>query len=190
VNFIVEFMTQILHRNWSVEHFRQACWLKRELLEFCRGEGLPTAGGKLDLTERVASYLETGRPANFAITVLPQRHGKMVDPLTPNTLIPEGCPCSQELRAFFEQELGAGFRFNRVIREYLWNNPGHTLGDAAQMWWNDRAQGQVRREIEPQFEYNRFVQAFHDQHPRASRAEAVEAWREERARRILAATTP
>lgn len=176
-------MTQILHREWSVENFRRAYWLKRDLLEFCRSERLSTVGGKLDLTERIAQYLESGRREDTRRPSPPQRQGKIAGSLMLSTVIPEGCRCSQDVRAFFEQELGTGFHFNRVMREYLWNNPGRTLGDAAQTWRTSREQGKVKREIEPQFEYNRFTRAFYEAHPNASRVEVIEAWKRERARR-------
>lgn len=36
-------------------------WLKEELVSFCRDNGLPASGGKQELTERIAAYLDTGR---------------------------------------------------------------------------------------------------------------------------------
>ena len=176
-------MTHLLHRDWAVENFRRAYWLKRDLLDFCRREHLATGGGKLDLTERIARYLEIGKCEEAPKSAIPQRQGKMAGPLLLTTLIPEGCRCSQDVRAFFEQELGSGFHFNQVMREYLWNNPGRTLGDAAQAWRAAREQGTIKREIAPQFEYNRFTRAFYEAHPGASRAEVIEAWKRERARR-------
>jgi len=182
-DFILDAMTPLLHRDCSVEHFRRAYWLKRDLLEFCRRERLSPAGGKLDLTERIARYLESGRREESPKPSPPQRQGKIAGPLLLTTIIPEGCRCSQDVRAFFEQELGAGFHFNQVMREYLWNNPGRTLGDAAQAWRAAREQRTIKREIAPQFEYNRFTRAFYEAHPGVSRAEVIEAWKRERARR-------
>ena len=49
-----------LSRTLSAEVFRQWYWLKEELVQFCRDNGLPVSGGKTELAERIASYLETG----------------------------------------------------------------------------------------------------------------------------------
>ena len=41
--------------------FRNYYYLKEELVAFCRQNGLPVSGGKLELTERIAHFLDTGR---------------------------------------------------------------------------------------------------------------------------------
>ena len=40
--------------------FRNYYYLKEELVEFCRENHLPTSGGKVELTERIAAFLNTG----------------------------------------------------------------------------------------------------------------------------------
>lgn len=39
---------------------REYYFLKEELVGFCRENGLPTTGGKLELTERIAVFLDSG----------------------------------------------------------------------------------------------------------------------------------
>lgn len=39
---------------------REYYFLKEELVCFCRENGLPTTGGKLELTERIAVFLDAG----------------------------------------------------------------------------------------------------------------------------------
>lgn len=41
--------------------FRNYYYLKEELIDFCRKNNLPTSGGKLDITERIACFLDTGK---------------------------------------------------------------------------------------------------------------------------------
>lgn len=40
--------------------FRSYYYLKKELVEFCRKNNISTSGGKLELTDRIAHYLDTG----------------------------------------------------------------------------------------------------------------------------------
>ena len=40
--------------------FKEYYYLKEELIEFCRKNNLQTTGGKIELTERIAKFLNTG----------------------------------------------------------------------------------------------------------------------------------
>ena len=40
--------------------FRSFYYLKEELTDFCRKNGLPATGGKIELTDRIACFLDTG----------------------------------------------------------------------------------------------------------------------------------
>lgn len=50
-----------LNRELKSAEFLEYYYLKEELVEFCRENGLPTSGGKQDLTERIACFLDTGK---------------------------------------------------------------------------------------------------------------------------------
>lgn len=49
-----------LDRKLDSKTFRDYYYLKEELVSFCRENGLPVSGGKIELTERIAVFLETG----------------------------------------------------------------------------------------------------------------------------------
>ena len=49
-----------LSKNLDPNTFRNFYYLKEELVAFCKKQGLPAGGGKLELTERIACYLSTG----------------------------------------------------------------------------------------------------------------------------------
>lgn len=153
--------------------FRAAYWLRAELAEFCRAAGLSAAGGKAELAERITRFLETGERTPPPPASPRPRSSKPSVPLTRETVIPPGMRCTQEVRAFFEREIGPGFRFDAVMREFLWNGAGRTLGDAVEAWSRPRT-GETA--IAPQFEYNRHVRAYFTAHPGATHREAVEAW--------------
>lgn len=46
--------------NLSSCTFREYYYLKEELVAFCRDHHLPTSGGKQELTERIACFLDSG----------------------------------------------------------------------------------------------------------------------------------
>ena len=50
-----------LDKSLDSKTFRSYYYLKEELTAFCRQNGLPVSGGKLELTERIACFLDTGR---------------------------------------------------------------------------------------------------------------------------------
>ena len=50
-----------LNRSLDAATFRNHYYLKEELVRFCRASGLPVTGGKAELTERIACFLE-GKP--------------------------------------------------------------------------------------------------------------------------------
>ena len=46
--------------NLDSKTFKEYYYLKEELVDFCRQNGLQTTGGKIDLTQRIAHFLDTG----------------------------------------------------------------------------------------------------------------------------------
>ena len=50
----------VLDKNLDSKKFRDFYYLKEELVDFCRKNGLPVSGGKLQITDRIACFLDTG----------------------------------------------------------------------------------------------------------------------------------
>lgn len=48
-----------LSRETDSATFRSYYYLKEELVDFCRQNGIPTSGGKIEITERIARFLDT-----------------------------------------------------------------------------------------------------------------------------------
>ena len=79
--------------------FREYYYLKEELIDFCRKNDLQTTGGKLELTERIVNFLDTGvKSYKTHIT----KKTKIVDDITLDTLIEENFVCSEKHRAFYK----------------------------------------------------------------------------------------
>lgn len=159
------------------EEFRRWYWLKTELMAFARQMGLRTDGAKEVLAGRIASALD-----GVAFTEPPRRTTggqQLSGPLTSSTIIPPGQRCSQVVRAWFSQELGAPYRFDAAMRTFFADADGtRTLGDAL-------AHHHATRDASPgpigsQFEYNHFTQAWHQANPDGTRSQLLDAWRQYR----------
>jgi hypothetical protein len=93
-------------------------------------------------------------------------------------VIPPGQRCSQELRVFFAQRVGRGFRFDAAMRDFIATGAGRTLGDAVEHWHATRSLPPPP--IGQQFELNRFLHDWHAANPGGGRTEAIAAWRAHR----------
>ena len=165
----------------SAADFTAYYWLKDELLDFCRQQGLSTAGPKIELTERITIFLDTGektRPTSKS-----RQQGKMPTQFTRDTVIGRGWRCSQALRAFFEQEIGPQFRFNGVMRDLIKSDGvGKSLQQAIDAWHLAQSQPRTEKKIAPQFEYNAHIREFMKQNSGTSLQDAIAAWKEKKAK--------
>lgn len=50
-----------LDRQMDSKRFLNYYYLKEELVEFCRKNGLPVSGAKTEITKRIAYFLDTGK---------------------------------------------------------------------------------------------------------------------------------
>ncbi|MDR0309814.1 MAG: SAP domain-containing protein, partial [Candidatus Methanoplasma sp.] len=108
------------------EDLRNNYYLKSELAEFCRSEGISAHGGKPELTERIAHYLDTGEESPPRI----KKRSRPPETLDIHTNIEYNITCSEKHREFFRTQIGEGFKFNTEFMKWLRDNPGKTYGDA------------------------------------------------------------
>lgn len=148
-------------------------WLKNELIEFARTLGVRTSGSKEDLTRRIAAHLD-GVDPDPEVT-RPTRRAQLGPHLSADSIIPVGQRCGQNLRAWFEGQVGPSFRFDQEMRDFFARTDGtQTLHDALQHWQATRDAG--HKNIDPQFEFNRFTRTWHLDNPRGSREDLLVAW--------------
>jgi Domain of unknown function (DUF6434) len=54
--------------------------------------------------------------------------------LASHTIIQPGCRNTQNVRRFFEAEIGDSFKYDRAFMTWMLDNCGKTLGDAVDEW--------------------------------------------------------
>ena len=172
-----------LSRELDAETFREYYYLKEELVSFCRENGLPASGGKRELTERIACFLETGRVPETPAAPK-RRKAAVTGELTPETVIEEGFVCSEKHRAFFKSQLGDGFSFNVKFQKWLKSSAGKTYADAVTAYREIMAEKKKGGgEIGRQFEYNTYIRDFFADNPGRSLDEAIRCWKYKKSRR-------
>ena len=99
--------------------FRSFYYLKEELVAFCRENHLPVSGGKLELTERIAYFLDTGKVQEGASRTARK---PVIGVIDEETAIEPDFVCSEKHRAFFKEKIVNGFSFNVTFHKWLKSN--------------------------------------------------------------------
>ena len=155
--------------------FRSFYYLKQELVDFCRENGLPASGGKIELTDRIAYFLDTGKVLAASVR---RRSPVNVGTITEDTKIEQNIVCSEKHRAFFREKIGKGFAFNVQFQKWLKANAGENYGDAVKAYYRileEKKQGQTT--IDRQFEYNTYIRDFFEDNQGRSLEEAIACWK-------------
>lgn len=171
-----------LTKDISVENFKNFYWLKEELQSFCRENEISPSGSKIEISNRIETFLRTGeinktdRKSKTTKTMEPQ-----VD-LSLDTVITEYHRCSQNVRAFFKSVIPK-FHFSTYIQNYFKSNVGNTYRDVVNAWYEEEQRKKdpsYKKIIAPQFEYNQFIRDFFadPKNQGKSREEAIESWNE------------
>ena len=154
--------------------FRSFYYLKQELADFCKENGLPTSGSKIELTDRIAYFLDTGKvqkPSPRRISAV------MIGTLTEDTVIEPNIVCSEKHRAFFSEKIGKSFSFNVPFQKWLKANAGKTYGDAIRAYYRILEEKKLTKtEIGGQFEYNTYIRDFFADNPGKSLHDAIVCW--------------
>ena len=164
-----------LDRNLDSKTFRDFYYLKEELVNFCRENGIPVSGGKIEIADRIAYFLDTGK-----VRSVPRARKKATTIVTisEDTKIEADFVCSEKHRAFFREHIGNGFSFNVVFQKWLKNNTGKTYKDAISAYYQileDKKKGKTK--IDKQFEYNTYIRDFFADNQGKSLEEAIKCWK-------------
>ena len=183
----------ILDKNLKSETFQEYYYLKEELVQFCRDNGLPVSGGKIELTERIAHYLDTGESKTVRVEkgkasgekrkrlVETVAAGKRIGSIEPDSLIEQDFVCSEKHRAFFKEHLGKSFSFCVPFQKWLKENSGKTYEDAIAAYKQIVAEKKLSKtKIDKQFEYNTYIRDFFEDNKGKSLEDAILCWKYKR----------
>ena len=162
-----------LSRNLNPDEFVQYYFLKEELKDFCRSEGLRVSGSKQDLENRIVHYLATGEKLNEPASK--QYSNETPSAITLDSNLGENFKCSEDKRAFFEKEIGKGFKFKVKFQKWLKENPDKTYRDAIDAYYEIQNSTE-KTEIGKQFQYNRYIRDFFNDNNDKSLDDAIKCW--------------
>lgn len=166
----------VLNKDLDSKTFRNFYYLKDELMNFCRENGLPVSGGKIEITDRIAYFLDTGK-------ILPASKSKSkvsatISDITENTLIENNFICSEKHRAFFKEHIGNNFSFNVAFQKWLKSNAGKTYSEAITAYYRIlKDKKQCKTKIDKQFEYNTYIRDFFSDNKGKTLNEAIICWK-------------
>lgn len=163
-----------LTRNLKPEEFRQYYFLKEELKDFCRMEGLKVSGSKEDLENRIIHYLSTGEELN-EVSIKQFSHVELSE-IELDSKLGENFKCSEDKREFFENHIGKGFKFKVKFQKWLKSNPDKTYRDAIEAYFEIQNSNE-KTEIGKQFQYNQYIRDFFEDNDDKSLDDAIKCWK-------------
>nr|WP_295160992.1 DUF6434 domain-containing protein [uncultured Methanobrevibacter sp.] len=163
-----------LTRNLNPEEFKDYYFLKEELKDFCRAEGLNVSGSKQDLEKRIIHYLATGEELK-EVHVKKIRNDSLSE-ISLDSKLGENFKCSEDKRAFFEREIGKGFKFKVKFQKWLKSNPDKTYADAIEAYFEIQNSGE-KTKIDKQFQYNQYIRDFFENNDGRSLDDAIKCWK-------------
>ena len=151
-------MGEKLDKNMDSKTFREFYYLKEELVNFCRDNGLPVSGGKIELTERIAYFLDTGKILKSTSTKTKRKTNIPLE-INEESIIEPNFVCSEKHRAFFKAHIGNSFSFNVSFQKWLENKKKN------------------KSSIDKQFEYNTYIRDFFAHNKGKTLEEAIKCWK-------------
>lgn len=165
----------VLDKNLDSKTFRDFYFLKEELVNFCRENGLPVSGGKLEIADRIAHFLDTGEVISVSSVKM---KSVSISDIHLDTKIEPNFVCSEKHRAFFKKHIGTAFSFNVAFQNWLKNNTGKSYKQAIAAYYQileEKKKGKTT--IDRQFEYNTYIRDFFADNQGKSLEDAIKCWK-------------
>ena len=159
--------------------FRQWYYLKEELISFARNAGVKTTGGKFEIADRIAYFLDHGEPPeekNPKKRVVAKYDWHSAE-LTDQTVITDSYKNSQNMRRYMQQSI-PGFKFSIPFMDWMKANVGLTLADAVEAAKQIDAEKKAgkKQPNQPQNQYNAYTRAYFDHVKDGSQKELRRLW--------------
>ena len=166
----------VINSRLNEDTFRSFYYLKEELVDFCKANRLPTSGGKIEITDRIAHYLSTGEV--LPVDPAPTKKATAIDTINEESKIESGFVCSEKHRAFFIEKIGKSFSFNVAFQKWLKANAGKTYSQAISAYHQILAEKKKgKTSIDRQFEYNTYIRDFFESNKDCSLEDAIKCWK-------------
>ena len=177
-----------LNKELSSAEFKEYYFLKEELKEFCRNEGLKISGSKNQLEKRIIYYLDTGKSLDDSNSI--EKDDKPIRPnfqksdktkasiskeIRLDSILGENFKCSEDKRDFFEKEIGKGFKFKVKFQKWLKANPDKTYQDAIHAY-HELQNSNEKTVIDKQFQYNQYIRDFFKDNADKTLTDAIKCW--------------
>lgn len=172
--FILKIFMAKLTKNLSPDEFKEYYFLKDELKDFCRLEGLKVSGSKKDLENRIIHYLSTGEMLEEPVVKEVPNNSHSTIKL--DSKLGENFKCGQDKREFFEKEIGKTFKFKVKFQKWLKANPDKTYREAIDAYFEIQ-NSKEKTNIDKQFQYNQYIRDFFNDNDDRSLEEAIKCWK-------------
>lgn len=167
-------MNPYLTNDLKPSEFKDYYFLKEELKEFCRSEGLKVSGSKGDLEKRIIHYLSTGEELTENISK--QNFHENPHEITLDSRLGENFKCSEDKREFFINEIGPNFKFKVNFQKWIKSNPDKTYKDAINAYYEIQ-NSKEKTKIGKQFQYNQYIRDFFENNNDKSLDDAIKCWK-------------
>lgn len=160
------------------EIFDSYYWYRSELEAFAKELGVSRSGGKFDIHDRISHFLRTGEKVKPTKPKPTSRFDWAKEPLTVETVITDSYKNSQNVRAFFEKQVGSSFSFSIDLMNFMKDNVGATLGDAVCYYLErqEAIKNGYKQKVEEHNQFNLYTREFLADNPTLSREEVNICW--------------
>ncbi len=172
-----------LTKDLKSAEFKEYYFLKEELKDFCKKEGLKVSGSKNQLEERIIYYLDTGKSLDNSRSIENKNNysksnsnkATTYEEITLDSILGENFKCSEDKREFFEKEIGKGFKFKVKFQKWLKVNPDKTYQDAINAYY-ELQNSKEKTKIDKQFQYNQYIRDFFKDNEDKTLNDAIKCW--------------
>ena len=161
--------------------FQSFYYEKKELVDFCLQNNIPIQGGKLELSKRIAHFLDTSEIQDF---VRVKRVGAWDSQQTISSSTKViNYKNDAQTKTFFTSQLGSKFKFNDYLRQFAKKpdmDGSLTYADLVQGWLQSQADKKTAAQKTPiakQFQFNQFQRDFYAAEKGKTRQQFLDAWR-------------